>query len=208
MAMLEWFMRMISVMSQKGGAGKTTLSVHLAVALEKAGHKTVLLDTDPQQSAMVWAKRRQIETPVVFAISVLQLEQALAVARENLFDFVLVDSAPHGGADAADVARYADQVLIPVRPSIFDIAAIQRTITIVQRINVPATIVLSACPYRAPEIEFARAELAQAGIPVAKSSITDRRAFSRALQTGASVNEFEPHGKAAAEIHKLLEELI
>ncbi len=201
-------MKTVAVMSQKGGAGKTTLSVHLAVAANRAGHKVAVLDTDPQQSACVWAKARESEDPIVSPVSAMKLGPELDRARSEDFDLVIIDTAPNAGPDAVDVAKLVDLVLIPVRPSVFDLSAAKRTIEIVRAASVDSLLVLSACPHRAPEIPMAREALGMTGLPVADVAIGDRRPFARAIQTGRAVIEFEPDGKAAEEINALLIEVM
>jgi chromosome partitioning protein len=178
-------MDVLAVMSQKGGAGKTTLAVHLAVAAQRRGLKVAVFDTDPQQSALVWFKAREADEPTVAAIP-----------------------TPNAGVDAVDVAAVATKILVPVRPSVFDLSAAKRTIEIIKKAGVDSLLVLSACPHRAPEISMAREALGLSGLPVAEISIGDRRPYARAIQTGRAVIEFEPDGKAAEEINALLNEVL
>lgn len=201
-------MRTVAVMSQKGGAGKTTLVVHLAVAASKVGMKVAVLDADPQQSACVWANARESDEPVVAPVAPTKIGVAIEKAKENGFDLVIIDTAPNAGPDAVDVAKLVDLVLIPVRPSVFDLSAAKRTIEIVRMAGVDSLLVLSACPHRAPEIPMAREALGMSGLPVAKVAIGDRRPFARAVQTGRAVIEFEPDGKASEEINALLKEIL
>lgn len=201
-------MRKIAVMSQKGGAGKTTLVVHLAVEAQRQGVKVEIVDTDPQQSAGVWSRARGGDTPIVTHVQPTKLAAALTQRASAGVELVIIDTAPNAGPDAVDVAKLADRVLIPVRPGVFDLAAARQTIEIVKEAGAESVIVLSACPHRAPEVPMAREALALSGLPVAETAIGDRRAYSRAIQTGKAVNEFEPDGKAAAEIRMLFEEIL
>jgi len=201
-------MKTIAVMSQKGGAGKTTLAVHLAVAAHARGLRVAVLDTDPQESATVWAKAREADEPTVAPIHATKLAAALEKARSSGFDVVIVDTAPNAGTDAVDVASLATKIVIPVRPSVFDLSAAKRTIEIVRKAGVNSLLVLSACPHRAPENAMAREALGLSGLPVAETAIGDRRPFARAIQTGRAVIEFEPDGKAAEEINALLSEVL
>ena len=201
-------MRKIAVMSQKGGAGKTTLVVHLAVEAQRQGVKVEIVDTDPQQSAGVWSRARGGDTPIVTHVQPTKLAAALIQRASAGVELVIIDTAPNAGPDAVDVAKLADRVLIPVRPGVFDLAAARQTIEIVKEAGTESVLVLSACPHRAPEVPMAREALALSGLPVAETSIGDRRAYSRAIQTGKAVNEFEPDGKAAAEIRALFEEIL
>lgn len=201
-------MQTLAIMSQKGGAGKTTLVVHLAVEAHRRGIRVEIIDTDPQQSAGVWSRARSGEPPIVTHVQPTRLGPALDQRASAGVELVIVDTAPHAGPDAVDVAKLASRVLIPVRPGVFDLAAARQTIEIVREAGVDSMLVLSACPHRAPEIAMAREALAMSGLPVAATAIGDRRSFSRAIQTGRAVAEFEPDGKASDEIRMLLEEIL
>lgn len=209
-------MKTVAVMSQKGGAGKTTLSVHLAVTAWQqltqahsglAPDAVRLVDTDPQTSASMWSKHRKESAPLVESVSVRHLKASLDAARAGGSVLTIIDTAPNAGPDAVDVAKLADLVVIPVRPSMFDLAAAKRTIDIVKEAGTPALIVLSACPLRAPEIGMAREALGMSGLPVAETEIGDRRPFARAIQTGKAVCEFDAGSKADQEIRDLLQEV-
>ncbi len=196
-------MKTIALMSQKGGAGKTTLAVHLAVAAGEAGERVVVIDTDPQRSATVWSSSRDAEAPIVATASVGDVDRVLAAARGDGMTLAVIDTAPHAAPDAARIARTSGLIIIPCRPTAFDLAAVEASVRIVQAAKATAVLVLSACPPRAPEVAEARDALAIYELPVAPTDITERRAFSRAVATGRAVTEFEVDGKAAAEIRAL-----
>ena len=196
-------MKVIAFLSQKGGSGKTTLVVHTAVAALEAGRRVVVIDTDPQQSATVWGNARVADAPVIVHVAPAELNRVLAAARVDDMDLAIIDTAPHAAPEAARIARAADYVLIPCRPTAFDLAAAGNGAAIVKAAKTPAAFVLSACPFRAPEIAETRAALADYGIPVAPPEITERRAFARAVATGRAVTEFETDGRAADEIRHL-----
>jgi chromosome partitioning protein len=196
-------MKIIVFLSQKGGSGKTTLVVHTAVAAQEAGMRVLIVDTDPQHSATVWSGARQANEPMVATVAGSELDRVLAAAKAEGIELVIVVTAPHAAPEAARIARAADMVLIPCRPTAFDLAAAESAAMIVKAAKVPGAFVLSACPVRAPEIEETRKALAGYGIPVAPIAITERRAFSRAIATGRSVTEFESDGRAADEIRAL-----
>ena len=196
-------MKSIAFLSQKGGSGKTTLAVHTAVAAQEAGEKVVLIDTDPQKSATVWSEARQSETPIVATAAAGDLEKVLQAASQDKMSLAIVDTAPHTAPDAARIARAVDLIVIPCRPTAFDLAAVSNAVEIVRAAKKNAVLVLSACPFRSPEIAETRQVLSEYGSPVCPYDITDRRAFSRAVATGRAVTEFEEEGKAAAEIRAL-----
>jgi len=196
-------MKVLAFLSQKGGAGKTTLAVHTAVAAYEAGEAAVLIDTDPQRSASVWGDARQGAAPIVATASVSELDRVLKAAVDDGMALAIIDAAPHAAPEAARIARVADLVVIPCRPTAFDLAAVEAAVRIARAARVRAVFVLSACPFRAPEIAETRAALEGYDLPVAPVEITDRRAFARAVASGRAVTEFEGDGKAAAEIRAL-----
>ena len=201
-------MKVISIQSQKGGAGKSTITVHLATAAVARGLKVRILDTDAQQSAVLWASMRQAKTPEVIAVEPTKLRGAVDRAQADGMDLVLIDSPPNAGPDAVDIAGPADLMLIPCRPGVFDVSAVRRTIDIATMAKKPFLVVLSACPPRAPEIAKTRAAFEGAGVPVARPEIETRRAMDRALQYGESVIEFEPDGESSKQINELLTEVL
>jgi len=196
-------MKSIAFLSQKGGSGKTTLAVHMAVAAQEAGERVVLIDTDSQKSATVWSEARQSETPIVATVAASDLQKVLQAAQQDEMTLGIVDTAPHTAPDAVRIARAVDFIVIPCRPTAFDLAAVSNVVEIVRAAKKNAALVLSACPFRSPEIAETRHVLSEYGLPVCPYDITDRRAFSRAVATGRAVTEFEEEGKAALEIRAL-----
>lgn len=196
-------MKTITFLSQKGGSGKTTLAVHTAVAATEAGESVIIIDTDPQQSATVWGHARTSASPLVVTASVAQLERVLEAAHQEDMTLAIIDTAPHAAPEVGRIVRAVDRVVIPVRPAAFDLAAAGSAVDLVKATNVRAVLVLSACPFRSPEIAETRMVLADYGIPIFPAEITDRRAFARAVATGRAVTEFERNGKAATEIRAL-----
>lgn len=196
-------MKKIAFLSQKGGSGKTTLAVHTAVAAYEAGERVVIVDTDPQKSASVWGNTRSQDAPIVATAAAAELGRVLDAARQERMTLAIIDTAPHAAPDAARIVRAVDLVAIPCRPTAFDIAAAGSAVDIVKAAGIRAVFVLSACPFRSPEIAEARAVLAEYGLPIAPVEIIDRRAFARAVATGRAVTEFESDGKAAGEIRIL-----
>lgn len=196
-------MKKIAFLAQKGGSGKTTLAVHTAVAATEAGESVVVIDTDPQKSATVWGDARSQEAPIVATAAAAELGRVLEAADQERMTLAIVDTAPHAAPDATRIVRAVDLVAIPVRPTAFDIAAAGSAVDIVKAAGVRAVFVLSACPFRAPEIAETRTVLAEYGLPISPIEIIDRRAFARAVATGRAVTEFESDGKAATEIRAL-----
>jgi chromosome partitioning protein len=198
-------MSIISVFNQKGGCGKTMLSVHLAVAAQQAGRKVAILDLDPQGSASLWRRMRKLDTPVVVAVPDVSIERAVAGAKADGFDFVIIDSPPSVSPASSRIVAVADLVVIPVKPGPFDIGALPAALKLIG--NKRAVFVLSDCPQRAPEIAEARIYLAQFKNPVI-GQINNRRAFFRALTNGQAVSEFESDGLPASEIQEVFEAIL
>lgn len=196
-------MKTIAFLSQKGGSGKTTLAVHTAVTATEQGERVVIVDTDIQRSATTWSEARKADAPIVATVPAANLDEVMTAARHDGMTVCIIDTAPHAAPDATRVARAADLVVIPCRPTAFDLAAVGSAIDIVKAANARAVLVLSACPFRSPEIAETRAVLEGYGLPVAPIEITDRRAFARAVASGRAVTEFEENGKAAEEIRAL-----
>ena len=196
-------MLVVVIASQKGGSGKTTVAVHLAVAALRAGEKVALLDTDPQKSAMAWAEARSADDPTVVAVDAADIGAALGEARSDGYTVVIVDTAPRAAPIAAAVIRAATFAVIPVRPSAFDLAALDRSVAIVKAAGTPGVIVLNGCPARAPEVAEAREVCAAQAFPVADLALGDRRAFARAVASGRAVEELSPRSPAAQEIRAL-----
>ncbi len=196
-------MRTIAIAAQKGGAGKTTVTVHLAVAAMLAGERVAIVDTDPQRTALAWAQTRAEDFPMVVATT--RLQDAKREAADDGYTVLLVDTAPVAAAATSAHLRAADFVLVPLRPAAFDLTTLDQTLALVQAAGTSGAIVLNACPARAPEIAEARALCNDVALPLAPVELGDRRAYSRAVQSGRAVQEFDPKGAAAAEIARLWE---
>ena len=201
---IEVFMHVVALLSQKGGTGKTTLSLHLAVAAEKAGHVAAVIDLDPQASAAGWKDSRPGETPVVVPIPASRLPQALDLARGAGAELVILDTAPHSSEVALAAAEAADLVLIPCRAGILDLRAIGATARLAKISGKPAFVVLNSIAPRATSIiADAREAVAVHGLEVAPITIQQRAAYAHALTAGQTAQEYEPDGKAADEMAQL-----
>jgi chromosome partitioning protein len=197
-------MKIITIAAQKGGVGKTTLAVNLAVAAEAAGIRTALADLDPQESATAWYERRAGDAPHVEPLSARRLPAWLAAARASGFGLAIIDTPPAAGAEAAEAVQLSDLALIPCRPSLIDLEAIRRTAQLVTIAAKPAFVVLNAAPVSARILLDDAGELARAaGLACAPVVIRERSAFRHAWPQGLAVSEFEPGGKASREIAAL-----
>ena len=198
----------IAVVSQKGGAGKTTLALNLAVAAERQRVRSIVLDIDPQGSAGAWADNRDEPGARVEACSGRGLARALSRATGEGVGLALIDTVPHVDPAVLSAARAAALVVIPCRPALLDLHALAGALEIARLAATPAVVVLNAAPARGRLEHEARAVLASAGLEVMGPALGQRAAFVHALTTGQGVMEYEPGGKAAVEVRALLKALI
>ena len=198
-------MHTIAVISQKGGAGKTTMAVHLATAAA-AEHVALLLDTDPQATASRWGHWRGGGDPeVVDCGAPSLLADKLDKSRGLGAEVVLIDTPPHADAMARQAAKLADLILIPCRPRAFDLAAIEATGELVRSSGKPAFVVFNAGPPNAPLVYRDAAELISNTfqLPIAPVVLSERAAFHHATASGRSAPELASGSKAANEIAAL-----
>jgi len=196
-------MKTLAIIAQKGGSGKTTIAVHMAVCAMRQKLHTALIDLDPQGSAYDWFLSRPDNNKLnAVQANVGQLAALLKQAKLGGADFVIVDTAPHSDSAAAITAQLADFILIPCRPARFDLKAISSTMEIVKLAKKPAAAVINAAP-RGKLSEEAKEALKQQGINVVDTVLQQRAAYSHAVIDGQSVHEYEPEGKAAEEIDEL-----
>jgi chromosome partitioning protein len=195
-------MKVVSMLSQKGGSGKSTVCVHLAVAAHQAGLRTAIVDLDPQQSVRFWGDQRRGE-PEVLGDHAKRLPMIVERAA-SAFDMLIVDTPPKDSGDALQAAKVADLVLIPCRPNVFDLHAVAQTLQTAKEARKPAFVVLSCAPVRSNVVQEAGALLKdQQDAKIAPVVIHQRVAFSHCLIDGKSALEFEADGKAAQEARDL-----
>ena len=193
----------IAVISQKGGNGKTTITVHLA-ALAAETQRVIIMDLDPQGSAIEWATRRGDKPPDITPAHPASLAKEIERARADGYKLVIIDTAPHADHTALQAARAADLVVIPCRPATFDIAAIAATLDLCRLANKQSVVVINSAPIRSKVVEEAVEAIREKGGKVSPVVIRQRVAFQHCLIDGRTAGEFEPDGAAASEIAELL----
>lgn len=197
-------MHTIAVISQKGGAGKTTMSLHLAVAAEAAGYSTVLLDMDPQGTAEAWSEWRKEAPPVVIPAKTASLTRTLEKVEGHGADLVVIDTPPLAEAEARSAAKLSDLVLVPCRPNAFDIHSIKTTADLTRFAGKPAFVVFNAGPVGAVRLYAETTEIVtELGLNVAPVRLSERAVFRHATGGGQAAQEAEPSSKAASEISAL-----
>lgn len=203
----------IAVVNQKGGVGKTTLSIHLADGLAKSGRKVALIDADAQNSSLLWSAMRGGEDlfPVLGMPkeTLYQEIQGLSAA----FDDIIIDGPPRVASVLKAAIASADLVLVPVKPSSLDVWAATDVVKLIQEVQMlkPALRAHFVINERRPNTRLARdviEALKQIGLPVCDTSIHTRSAYPVAIGQGSTVFETEPHSKAALEMRALIGELI
>ena len=197
-------MKTIALVAQKGGTGKTTLALSLAVAAIQDGLAVAVIDLDPQTSAANWRDRRTAYDLALEAPALGRLAQTLAAAQQGGADFVVIDTPGKSEQAAVAAARAADLVLIPARPQIYDLETLEATRELIAIAgNTPSLVILNAVPAQGRRQDEARAAIEEMGLAVCPFVVTQRAAFGDAPTLGLGVTEYEPAGKAAVEINKV-----
>lgn len=200
--------RVITVAQQKGGAGKTTLAAHLAVAWASGKRKVAIVDTDPQGSLTQWHNVRNAtlgehETNLTFAaISGWRVRSEIDRLKHT-HDLIVIDSPPHTDAEARTAIRAADLVVIPLQPSPMDVWATSATIQICKQEKVPVKMVLNRVHPQAKLTEAISGEM----VGLSSNRFGNRVVFAGALMHGLGVTEAEPNSIAADEVRALAREI-
>ncbi|MDA1133194.1 MAG: ParA family protein, partial [Proteobacteria bacterium] len=199
----------LSLLAQKGGAGKTTLAVHLAVMAAMRGENVVVIDTDPQFSAAQWWRARKLKRPAMAQCHPKNLSAALAQAEKRGFTLAVIDTAPRADRAAIQTAELVDFNLIPCRPGPMDLRAIGKTVDLVENLGAPAGIVINAAPpprgnTEVPFTRQARRALSRYNLPLAPFAITQRPTLQHPMPDGRTYIEQYPEGRPAREIAALL----
>lgn len=196
-------MRVIVLASQKGGAGKTTLAAHIAVALEAAGDgPAVMIDTDPQGSLSAWWNVRDAQTPALAPTTIADLPAKCAALAEAGYEVAVVDTPPAITQAISAVLRSADLVLVPARPSPHDLRAVGSTVELIRAANKPFVFVVTQAKANARLTVQAMAALSEHGV-VAPAVVHDRVDYAGSMIDGRTVQETDSRGRSAAEMAEL-----
>lgn len=196
-------MKTIVLASQKGGAGKTTLVAHLAVAAENAGDgPCVLIDTDAQASLAAWWNVRAAETPALASVTLKGLPEKLDALKTAGYAYVFIDTPPAITESIRTVVAQADFVLIPTRPSPHDLRAVGRTVELAASASRPFVFVVTQAKPNSRLTVQAMAALSDHGT-VAPTIVHDRVDYAASMIDGRTVLEIDPRGRSAAEVTDL-----
>lgn len=197
-------MEVIAVIAQKGGVGKTTVALSLAVAAQRAGRTAALIDLDPQATACNWGDRRREDAPVIVSAQPARLPQILKSAQETGAQFVVIDTPPRAEQAAMAAAKAAHLILIPCRPAIFDLDTVSTTLELIHHAGSQrVAAILNGVPARGPKGDQAAEVIKGLGIAVCPAVLGYRAAYSDAGALGLSAQEYDPNGKAAEEIEQV-----
>ena len=199
-------MHIVSFVTQKGGTGKSSLAVSLAVAAAESGLQVVVLDIDPQGTTGEWYKRRTAEALEVHSLPWTYLSSRLYTLDRQGYDLAIVDTPGADSHAASEAMRTAHFCLLPVRPSVADIEASKPTVRYLNERDKPFAFVLNQCPTggRTSRTSNARMALQLLG-SLCDPTLAHRSDHVDALASGLGVTEFSPFGKAADEVRAVLQ---
>lgn len=210
-------MKVISVLNQKGGVGKTTISIHLARAIELSGKSVALVDSDPQGTARDWNAANEDSTLTVVGIDRPTIDKDI----KNLLsdrDYVIIDGAPSIESLSVSAIKASDVIIIPVQPSPFDVWATNDLVDLIkQRIEITegrlqAFFVVSRAIKGTSIANEVHDALNELELPVLNSvvhqKVDKKTGYLTAVGRGLTVMEINPNGDESKEINNLLNEII
>lgn len=201
--------KVITIAQQKGGAGKTTVAAHIAVALSQKGNRVAVLDIDPQGSLGYWHGIREEKlgegyTGLIFnSLSGWRVASEISRLKKQC-DYIIVDSPPHTETEARTAIRSADLVVIPVQPSPTDLWATKATLDLAKNEKVPVKVVMNRVPANSRLAATIAAELPE----LAATTLGNRVLFAASLMEGRTATELEPSSVAAQEVKDLVKEIL
>lgn len=206
----------ISILNQKGGVGKTTISIHIASTLALAGKSVLLIDADVQRSALDWAASRE-KDPIftVVGISTNTIHKEIKLLEEK-YDYIIIDGPPRVYDVAKSIIAASDFIVIPIQPSPYDVWSAKEVVDLVNEIKntlsmykkINAAFVINR---RIPNTVIGRdveEAMAQYNFPVLKTNLYQRVLYAETAAKGTSSIEEDPESLAGKEIKSLVEEII
>jgi chromosome partitioning protein len=205
-------MKTLTVLSRKGGSGKTTVAVSLALAARQAGLKVVLADVDPLHSAAEVLGARAEAASLLFETTADRLFVLQDACRRNACDLLVIDTPTMPEGDVLRAINVADLCVAVARPSALDIAAVRQSVALLHGAGCPGLIVLNQCPPRRdgeePQlVRQAMSRLLASPVPLAAAKLRSRAAYQHAFAQSCGVTEFDPRSDAAGDVLRLLAEI-
>jgi chromosome partitioning protein len=201
-------MRTIAVIARKGGSGKSTVALHMAIAAHLRGRSVLVADTDAQRSASHVLRGRQGPGPQVTETSGAKLfALQIASARAGV-EMIVIDTPAVVEDEISHAIVAADLCLLVIRPTFLDLAATLQTAEIVRRLRKPSLVVVNQAPsaragVENPTVKRALEALLMLRLPVTPTILRARASYQSAFETGRSVEELDPPVEAAREIADL-----
>ncbi|MFL9934258.1 ParA family protein [Paraburkholderia sp. RL18-103-BIB-C] len=186
----------IGFFAQKGGPGKTTLSIHASVQAAEL-YRVFVGDADGQESLWKWGKSRPFDTPTIERVSGVTLKEKLVGVAGRGFELAIVDCPPHGDAWAAKIAEALDFAVVPCRPSRLDLEAVGDAVRVLEGVGVPYVFVLNQARAQSTRKNASAIKALSSWGPVCPFMVPRLDAYEDALNDGRAVTEFAPGGKAA-----------
>lgn len=195
-------MKAITFVTQKGGSGKSTLCISLAVAAQETGRSVCILEMDRQATVTDWAEHRQSSSPEVAQIDAPQLDQVMQSLKGTAYDYVFIDTPGVDSPGTLSAIRAADLCIIPCRPTPADLRAFKPTLAAMYRLEKKFSFVLNQTPPRSYRIRDAADGLTVLGM-LPDINVVMRNDHQDAIGLGQGVTEYNPTGRAAEEIRRL-----
>ncbi|MEJ2229535.1 MAG: ParA family protein [Alphaproteobacteria bacterium] len=197
-------MKTLVIASQKGGVAKTTLTTELAYAATASGLATAIIDTDPQATSCFWGEARGQGDIAISPVFPALLDSRLKALEMTGCDLAIIDTPAVSKDTASAAIRHADFVLVPARPSAFDLKSMLETIEQAVSLKKPYAIVITMCPAQhGPEVNTTIERMATLHHEICPVLIHHYVAYPRAQKHGLATQEIDPDCKAAAEIQLL-----
>jgi chromosome partitioning protein len=196
----------ISLVGQKGGTGKTTAALGLAVQAARAGRAVAVIDLDPQATAANWKDRRKEENPAVVSAQASRLRHTLAACMSAEVDFVFIDTAGRNDDSALNALRVSDLALIPTRPNMVEIETLGAVNDLLRLAGNPQAFVLlnGIHPSATKQADEARETIQRMfSLKSCPIHLCHRSAYADAPTTGRAPQELDADGKAAVELDRL-----